>query len=889
MIDYQVILEKIKDSIQKSNCEVSYDLIDEHIQLHKRILDDFESMEDHIKLGMYGDTQYQNLTNNDWIRLKNDLKSKFYVAFNPYQGMGGIKGKDQQKRNTNWWNEKFAKENNFYWERFLKLQEKEIPGISRTLRGDTSYVLNNLGDPSEDSFSIFGMVVGYVQSGKTAHYSGVITKAADAGYKLIIVIAGDKNNLRTQTQKRINEAFVGFEGNEPVGVGLDDQRQEKRPIQLTSVNDDFSIANQRFSENMHTGQTTLPHIVVVKKWGSILRNLIKWLKGQGNSINDVPMLIIDDESDYASVNTKEEEDPNAINFLIRELAGISKKSSYIGYTATPFANIFIDHEADHIDLGGDLFPKNFIYALDAPKNYFGSEEILDSPNSDTYINEVSDFQNIIPLKHKKDDPLFELPWSLKGAIRWFVISVVIRNLRGQINKHKSMLIHISRFTMKHKEVKNLVEDYIKEVRNDIQAYGSMNINCKSLDDFEKTFQEEYINKEFYDDGLIVDKEFTWNDIKKNILRELNDLKIGEAHQSPTDPLIYDDDNPCAVIAIGGLSLSRGFTVQGLTVSYFLRNSVFYDTLMQMARWYGYRPGYQDLCRLYMTFEMIDYFTHIHQVTSELMDRFKEMVRDNRTPEEFGLLVRQHPDNILKVTALNKMKNAQTEYVDLKLEGTLRETVRFTSKESELKENYSLLNDLVHQLEQSCVRESYKKSGYLWRNVDKGLIHQFIVKSHVYDGGGFGLKAKMPVHFVEIFIANNPNWDVALFEGSGNLSEVANLKIKQTLRSLKLKDDFYVLPKRQLSSKHHEFASIPHHLYKEYDENRLLARSHDGRNNLLMLYIVQDKNSSSENIVAFGVSFSGNPSNYGGTSYLINKIMQQEVDEITSSESSMEEA
>ena len=213
-----------------------------------------------------------------------------------------------------------------------------------------------MGDPkSEDDFQRRGLVLGDVQSGKTATYTAICNKAADTGYRVIIVLAGMMENLRRQTQERLDAEFSGRKSeyfldptkkeirNEPVGVGR--YGTSKRVASFTSVVKDFDI-NVLKSNDLSLLSVSDPVVFVVKKNKYILNNLIRWLRNNNTVLEqkiDLPMLLIDDEADNASVNTNpEDEDPTKINEAIRTLLALFRKASYLGITATPYANIFID-------------------------------------------------------------------------------------------------------------------------------------------------------------------------------------------------------------------------------------------------------------------------------------------------------------------------------------------------------------------------------------------------------------------------------------------------------------------------------------------------------------------------------------------------------------------
>ena len=314
---------------------------------------------------------------------------------------------------------------------FLR-QDGWPPRVTDSLGMVTRRLVGYLQDPEvEGSWDRRGLVIGHVQSGKTANYLGLVARAADAGYKFIVVVAGIHNNLRRQTQERVDEGFVGEvsdptrkeklkaqTGTSKIGVGLVDP-DHKRPVALTSTADDFKKA---VANSLRGGleDWSKPVIVVIKKNRSTLVALNKWLEdfnrmpGQ-KQIANIPMLFIDDEADNASINTnKPELKPTTTNRLIRNLLGLFRKSCYVGYTATPFANIFINPEAYDEESRKDLFPEHFIHCLDAPSNYFGAERLfLEEESKARHISAIEDCETIIPLKHAKTHEFAELPPSLK--------------------------------------------------------------------------------------------------------------------------------------------------------------------------------------------------------------------------------------------------------------------------------------------------------------------------------------------------------------------------------------------------------------------------------------------------------------------------------------------
>ena len=363
------------------------------------------------------------LDDDDWKRIIRELETHFDVRM---EAGILIQGTEQQERDNTWWTGVEKQINKkYYWERYKNYISSFLPmDVVRAIDTDTDIVMNNIENPSVTNFSRYGMVVGHVQSGKTGNYSGLVCKAADAGYKFIVVIAGGMNNLRNQTQERLNEAFVGQTNGVQVGAGKGASDKNQTPYSLTTVLRDFNRHDaDRASQGINFETINVPVLIVIKKNTSTLKSVISWLEKQyKNKVADHAMLVIDDESDYASVNTKEEEDPTAINGGIRRLLSLFSRSAYVAYTATPYANIFIDHEAENESIGRDLFPKDFIYALDAPTNYFGARKIfLDTDGR--YLIEVTDNENDLPTGHKKDIEITSIPNSLKEAIQVFLLNI----------------------------------------------------------------------------------------------------------------------------------------------------------------------------------------------------------------------------------------------------------------------------------------------------------------------------------------------------------------------------------------------------------------------------------------------------------------------------------
>lgn len=620
----------------------------------------------------------------------------------------------------------------YYWDRYKRLlNQQDFPRkVITSMDKDTDRILGLLENPQkEGDWDRRGMVVGHVQSGKTANYTGLICKAADAGYRLIVVIAGIHNSLRNQTQIRIDEGFVGRDSSAYLHnrtdkwVGVGKFNNQKCPLTLTNTKQDFrkSIATNL---GVQLRALNVPAILVIKKNSKILKNLGDWLKvhnAQGNSnLVDAPMLLIDDEADNASINvSKDPERASTINRYIRELLAMFKRSCYIGYTATPFANIFIDPDTEDEMLKEDLFPRDFIVSLEPPSNYFGSTRVFGDDADAGIIQPITDNEDLLPIRHKNHHEVTELPASLLEAIRTFVLARSIRMLRGQENVHNSMLVNVSRFTSVQKEVHDHIHEFmsvlVKRIRYEPTGDSRQALKDDEIRELHDIWKHKYS-----------ELEFSWDDIFKILLEVVAPITTMEINSRSANTLDYDTEHGRQVIAIGGFSLSRGLTLEGLSVSYFLRNSMMYDTLMQMGRWFGYRPGYEKLCRIWMTLAAQGWYEHITETIEELRDDFRRMEQAGLTPKEFGLKVRSHPDTLI-VTARNKMGSAERHTVRIGLSNRFIETHAIPSQKEDLEHNLQAAKTLVAAALKETNGERADDTGNtLFRKVPAELILNFLI-------------------------------------------------------------------------------------------------------------------------------------------------------------------
>ena len=625
----------------------------------------------------------------------------------------------------------------YYWTRYRKLliQQGMPRDVVISLDKVTDSILSRLGNPQFDqAWDRRGMVVGHVQSGKTANYAGLICKAADAGYRLIVVIAGIHNNLRNQTQGRVDEGFIGRDtgrqlpGSKPnrnvIGVGKFDS--SRTPVSLTNTIRDFhkDTASTNTSE---IDSYKVPVVLVIKKNHRTLANLLEWLRdnsARGDSeMIDQPMLLIDDEADNASINTRYKDDlVTKINGQIRDLLKMFHRSCYVGYTATPFANIFIDPDQDDDMFKEDLFPRDFIIGLDAPTNYFGGKKIfidgIDEDGTGTWLRNITDNEGVLPIKHAIDQKLDQLPASLLYALRAFLVARAIRDLRGQAKSHCSMLVNASRFTRVQGLIRNRLHEALERIQNSVRINGSLKVGALAdpeIAALRDVWKSEYA--EAWDD---------WSSIQDALLEAIASAKVVEVNSRSND-LNYSEsgERGQTVIAVGGFSLSRGLTLEGLTVTWFLRNSMMYDTLMQMGRWFGYRGGYEDICRIWMPDEAIEWYSFIANATEELHQELKIMERAKATPSMFGLAVRSHP-SALMITARNKLGSSEEITTMVGLANKFVETARVSLKDIEA--NKKLAKQFLQGLDEANFTQGNANAfqgGYLHKKVPVSHIDEFL--------------------------------------------------------------------------------------------------------------------------------------------------------------------
>ena len=710
-----------------------------------------------------------------------------------------------------WYNVyKSTKETFPFWQRYKEylINDKKFSNnIINALDESTDDIMDMLANPEKDgNFSRRGLIIGDVQSGKTATYIALINKAADAGYKVIILLTGTIEKLRQQTQGRIDEGFTGFDSNAMekkhiAHIGVSNYNEKDMLVMsYTTKSSDFkkATAGQIISNN-----SSIPVIFVVKKNKSVLNRLQQWLVSfnSKNGTIEYPMLLIDDEADAASINTNNDDtNPTAINAAIRSLLKIFIRSNYVAFTATPYANIFINPDTTDDMLNDDLFPKDFIYSLNAPSNYIGASSIFIDYKDDYgkvipakykyMLHNNDDCEDFIPERHRKDYLPKKLPESLKEALASFIIVNAIRDLRGHHNTHRTMLINVSRYIDVQNKLTDIIKEYMKTIIEEIRNYSKMDnalkhSNIKYIKDvYDKYYARlnEYVKAE---------QTFSWKQIQETLYKSSASIEISSVNSGNASKILdYENyEKGLRLIAVGGLSLSRGLTLEGLVISYFYRNSKMYDTLMQMGRWFGYRTGYEDLCQIWMTNSSQEWYSNIAEATDELRKDIVRMRNANRTPKDFGLQVRAD-NNSLLVTALNKMRSAQEYTITVSLSGLYKETPYITDNKEVNNHNLTAVNKFILSIvDKKHTDENIKlalKSKLQFLNIPKEKIIDFL---YTYNAGVFnshnGFNSNNEGFIINLLKENQESvldkWDVLIASGSGMRCNIGGIEVSKVKR------------------------------------------------------------------------------------------------------------
>lgn len=584
--------------------------------------------------------------------------------------------------------------------------------VIESVHEESDTVVSRLDAPYWNDVDTRGLVIGHVQSGKTANFTAAISKAADQGYDIFIVLAGVTNSLRRQTQRRLDQELVDLNRN--------------RWLRHTNAEADFDRPPMHF-ESLMAGKSKKA-LFVVKKNHVILRKLIDWIgSADENTLRGFPALIIDDEADYASINTRGDEDERSkINALILELLSTLPRAAYVGYTATPFANVLINPNAP-----ADLYPRSFIHALPTPEAYFGPETIFgrhrlefDDPEEDHGGHDMirivpeEELPRLSAKESEEDSGDFEpdVTESLSRATRYFILATAARHVREEEGFFSTMLVHTDVLTIVQNRMGERLREEIEGIRNDLRLQTDA-----LMRQLEGLWREEANRVPSGDFGL---SSVEFGDLEGYIPQVLEELEILVVNSTTDDTMDYEAESGTYVV-VGGNVLSRGLTLEGLLVSFFVRMAGNYDTLLQMGRWFGYWEDYADLPRLWMTSDLKGYFYDLATVEREIRNDVRRYHDLDMTPLEFAVRIRTHPE--LNITSLNKMDHTQD--VHLSYTGDVIQTTWFRHRDKRwLQENLEATRSLIRSVRERDGDAFTKyEPRYRWiaRDVAVELIQNFL--------------------------------------------------------------------------------------------------------------------------------------------------------------------
>ena len=600
-----------------------------------------------------------------------------------------------------------------FWSRYRKLLDRKLPvSVLGKLDLTTSEILDYAGDPTiKGKFQRKGLVVGDVQSGKTNCYLGVINKALDAGYNFVIVLAGMSEPLRAQTQMRVDEGITGFDsdpekGKQVIGVG---QYSTLSVFSVTSTAADFQSPMKATNANV-----AAPIVLVIKKNVDILDNVYEWLNvpqlKNSEGLIDKSLMVIDDEADNASINTLEQ-DVTHTNRSIRSILALFARSSYIGYTATPYANIFVDPDSYDDMIKEDLFPKDFIYAMWAPSNYIGPRSIFEENGTHRYmLRTIPDSETLLDgdLKHRKTARFETMPGSMKKAIACFFIACTMRDLNHDSESPMSMMIHITRFIDVQDSALDTISESIESLRQDIISYYALPVSealkHPSIKFIHDVWAEEYSATDWPSNE--------WGEIQSRMPQSIHRIQYKIINSKNDKWIDYRRSPNLRAIVIGGNSLTRGLTLEGLMISYFYRKTKQYDTLLQMGRWFGYKNGYDVLCRVWTNPDVQSWFGYVGRVNEELKNSIDDMCELKKTPMEYGLRVQEDITGFT-MTSRNKMRTSQVQPVFKNLSGDVRDSMYVYVDRDRVLQSHKKLRSFyeTHRFEQ---RQNY--GNVVFRNI-----------------------------------------------------------------------------------------------------------------------------------------------------------------------------
>ncbi|MER2155795.1 MAG: Z1 domain-containing protein [Solibacillus sp.] len=639
---------------------------------------------------------------------------------------------------------KIPQDKNSSWQQYKKklIKQKWSMESIESIEESSYGILRNLSMDTEEDGPVKGLVIGNVQSGKTANMAGLMALAADNGFNYFIILSGVIENLRIQTSERL------FNDMKSDGNGNLHWNQIHNPT-VRSAAPEHNISKFNLGKN-HLDR----YFTVCLKNSKRLEALIKWLESDENKAKQLKILVIDDEADQASINTKkiEEEDYTQINKLIRKLVN-SKKfrgMNYIAYTATPYANVLNETSED------SLYPKDFIELLEPSDDYIGPKQIFGTevPEACPAVDIVrsisdEDAKKVVAIQEGELNDV--LPESFKKSIHWFIICVAAMRAIDY-RKPITMLVHTSFKIASHNIIASKIEDYLLYFKNN---YTGILQELKKLYeiesmDFKRSFFLEALPD--YSSKESVPHYPSWELIEKYIERlvwlsddeyvshiNLGDggepvyhkgfhLTIDNSRAKATNQivrLVYPKKNQMpstapAFIVVGGNTLSRGLTLEGLTTTYFLRTTNQADTLMQMARWFGYRKGYEIFPRIWMDRLALQRYQFLSQMNEELREEIGVYAEQGLTPKQYAPRIKNSANyQLIRITSGNKMQSASPKEYDFA--GFNSQTVYFENDEEKLQHNLNITGQFLNSLETPDINKNHM----IWRNVDPQAVIEFL--------------------------------------------------------------------------------------------------------------------------------------------------------------------
>lgn len=665
-----------------------------------------------------------------------------------------------------------ALETDLCWGAFRRrLSEKgrdaQIPSLNET----SDIIVRLTPDPGGKPRSARGLVIGHIQSGKTTNFTAVAAKLADRNYRMVIILAGIHNSLRQQTQDRlINDLITEI---------------PDRWFPITGVDGDFDLVKLKDNSDDSQGpakQDAVAYLsahgktslLVVKKNAVILEKLRRWLSKStaAAALRNAQVLVVDDEADQASVET------NTINPLIRKILRLMPRGTYIGYTATPFANVFIDPSDSD-----DLYPRDFIYPLPEPEGYFGTQTLFgrDVPDLDKDDEEGLDMIRIIPdedefkLRPRGKDDLDTfypvITEALRSAIRWFVLATAARRCRDD-RGDSSMLIHTSFQTSVHERFAPVIESELKKMRVALATRDQTLLD---------TLADQWVNEA----ARVPADQFghvllTFENIQPSLLDVLDDCRVIIDNSKSDVRLKYNEDETLTVIAIGGNTLSRGITLEGLVSSVFLRPTNTYDTLLQMGRWFGFRVGYEDLPRIWMTDGLRRAFRHLALVEHEMRQDMLVYELQGITPMDAAVRIRTYP--ALRVTA--KMGAARPNRISY---SGARLQTRFYRRWDQdwLQKNWHAGERLIGSATRNSMPKQLGNGGALFGNIAVNDVRTFLEEYDILPDQADMDAVQLLRYIEQQNAADDPKlirWNLAIIAGSGEEIDVAGMKVRSSVRA-----------------------------------------------------------------------------------------------------------